>query len=228
MRIFETQIDAQRFLLQMVAKGYHWWVSGVTNSLDEIENKHSKFSEFYGCDMSPSKKSYRKSKDLANTHFIFAKLPIEMNDGGYIWFLIATNGVGIIRENSKLKDARTNDGRIVWGDYVLYCATRKRRELSKVKRTVGGGSHWSWYIKPDVEKELDFYVGKLLKTAPFEIKGFFEAQMHRPMHHGVRHYLSRLLRRAHHNFTRMYPDLKWIARDPSIPLPMLTSFRKLK
>jgi hypothetical protein len=219
MRLFDKQIDAQRFLLQMVPKGYFWWCSGIENNLAALEKRNVRFHEFYGCEFAPSKKSYRKKHGLANTLFFAVKLPPEIQEGGYLWYLLATDGNGTIRENSKLKDSRVNTGRITWGkDYVLYCAPRERRE--------GGGTRWSWYLQPSVQKELDYYVGKLLKSAPFELKGFFESQVRRPMHHGVRHFLSRLLRRAHHNFTRMYPTQKWIARDPSLPLPIITGYRK--
>jgi hypothetical protein len=92
-------------------------------------------------------------------------------------------------------------------------------------RDEGGGTRWSWYIKPQAQKELDYYVGQLLKQSPHELAAFFEAQCRRPMHHGIRHYLGRLLRRAHQNFTRMYPGRQWLGRDPKMPLPIISSYK---
>lgn len=212
-----SQIEAQRFLLRLVPKGYQWWISGIEKDKSSLDNRHAKYSEFYGCDLSPAKKTYRKSKGLANTHFIVSPLPNEIMEGGYIWYLIASDGLGPIRDNGKLKDARTNSGRITWNDYVMYEAPRHRLE--------GGGMRWSWYIKPQVQKELDHYVGVLLKQNPADLRGFFDIQCHRPMHHGIRHYLTRLIRRSHQNFTKMYPDKKWTGRDPSKPLPIMTSYK---
>ena len=214
---FSSQMEAQRFLLRMVPKGYHWWLSGIENDKTALVNRNQKYAEFYGCDLAPAQKSYRKKKGLANTLFFSAALPPDQLDGGYIWFLIATDGLGQIRENSKLKDARTNPGRVVWGDYVMYEAPRHRLE--------GGGTRWSWYLKPDIQKQLDFYVGKLLKESPDQLKAFFEMQCKRPMHHGVRHFLNRIIKRAHQNFCKMYPGKKWIARDPTYPLPLITEFK---
>lgn len=212
-----SQMEAQRFLLQMVAKGFHWWVSGIEPDKEKLMKRHEKYAEHYGCDLSPAKKSYRKAQGFAKTQFIVASLPQDEFSGGYIWFLIATDGNGEIRENSKLKDARTNAGRITWNDYVMYEAPRHRLE--------GGGTRWSWYIKPQCQKELDHYVGVLLKQNPADLRGFFDIQCHRPMHHGIRHYLTRLIRRSHQNFTKMYPDKKWTARDPSKPLPIMSSYK---
>jgi len=214
----KTQIEAQRFLLQMVPKGYWHWVSGIETSKEKMNARYEKYREYYGVDFSPAKRAYQKKKGLAQSHLIVSQLPIDVCEGGYIWFLISTDGLGPIRENSKMKDARINAGRIVWNDYILFEAPRHRLE--------GGGMRWSWYIKPEVQKQLDFYVGKLLKQSPDDLRGFFDAQCRRPMHHGVRHYLARLIRRSFQNFTKMYPGKKWNGRDPEKPLPILGSYKK--
>lgn len=214
---FEKQSECQRFLLRIVPKDYWWWVSGKVKSLAELEHLHAQFAEFYGCDLSPAKKSYRKLKGLANSNFIAAPLPREICEDGYIWFLIATDGKGPIREHSKLRDARKKSGRIIWDDYIMFEAPRHRLE--------GGGTRWSWYLLPQVQKELDYHVGQMLKTNPDSLKWFFEAQFRRPMHHGVRHYLARLIKRAYQNFVRMHPGKSWTARDPAIPLPIFSKFQ---
>ena len=217
--MLKSQIEAQRFLLKLVPRGYHWWLSGVEKAQAALENRRQKYVEFYGSELSPAKKAYRKKKGLANTHFISVALPINIFEGGFIWFLICTDGAGPIRENIKLKDASTNPGRLVWGDYVMYEAPMHRLE--------GGGMRWSWYLTPTVQKELDHYTGVLLKKSPDDLKDFFEMQLKRPMHHGIRHFLTRLLRRAHQNFMRMYPGRTWTARDPEVPLPILSSYKSL-
>jgi len=219
MFIAASQIACQQYILRMVPRGYWWWTSGTCTTLDELKSRGEKYAEFYGTKLSPSQRAYRKSKGLAGSLLVACPLPTEVLDGGYMWFLLSTDGAGEIRNNAKLKDARDNSGRIQWGeDYVLYQANRSREH--------GGGSHFSWFVQPKKQKELDFYVGKLLKEAPGELPAFFAAQLHRPMHSGVRSYLSRLIRRAAQNFSRMYPDRKWTGRDPMKPLPILNSFRK--
>ena len=103
--MLKSQIEAQRFLLKLVPRGYHWWLSGVEKDKAALENRRQKYVEFYGSELSPAKKAYRKKKGLANTHFISVALPINIFEGGFIWFLICTDGAGPIRENIKLKDA---------------------------------------------------------------------------------------------------------------------------
>ena len=217
MIFFDSQKKTQQFICRMVPKGYCWWLSGIVASKAELEARHAKYAEHYGTDLSPDRKAYRKRTGLANAHFIACRTPLEVLDGGYFWFLLVTDGAGVVRENMKLMDARTDSGRISWGeDYVLNEATRHRNE--------GGGTHWSWYLKPQRQRELDNYVGELLKTEPWELRAFFEAQCHRPMHHGIRVYLTRLLARAYQNFGRMYPGKPWPARDPSKPLPIIAGY----
>ena len=219
MFIATSQIAAQQYLLRMIPRGYWYWLSGTCSTLDELKMRAEKYAEFYGTNLSPSKRAYQKSKGLASALMVACPLPTEVMEDGYQWFLIATDGDGAIRDNKKMKDARVNAGRITWGeDYVLYQANRSREH--------GGGEHWSWFVQPQKQKELDFYLGKLLKEAPHELPAFFTMQLRRPMHSGIRSFLSRLHRRTHHNFTRMYPGKQWTGRDPLKPLPILNSYRK--
>lgn len=216
MPAFTSQIGAQKFIMRMVARGYRHWTSGKVTSKDELDKLHHKYRDLFGCDLSPAKKAYRKKCGLANTHFVFAPLPIEEMEGGFIWFLLATDGEGEIRKHGRMKDGWDKNGRVTFGDYVLHLAPRHRLE--------GGGLRWSWYIVPTIQRELEYYIRQCLKSAPGELAAFFEAQTRRPMHHGVRHYLSRLIKRAHQSFSKMHPGRKWTARDPSTPLPIINSF----
>ncbi|PIQ24508.1 hypothetical protein COW64_18745 [bacterium (Candidatus Blackallbacteria) CG18_big_fil_WC_8_21_14_2_50_49_26] len=214
-----SQIAAQQYLLRMIPRGYWYWLSGTCSTPDELKKRAEKYAEFYGTNLSPSKRAYRKSKGLASALMVACPLPTEVMEDGYQWFLIATDGDGVIRDNTKLKDARVNAGRIKWGeDYVLYEAARPREH--------GGGTHWSWFFQPQKQKELDFYIGKLLKQSPEELPNFFAAQLRRPMHSGIRSFMTRLHRRAHQNHVKMYPNREWTGRDPLKPLPILNSYRK--
>lgn len=219
MIVFESQKKTQQFICRMVPQGYWWWLSGIVASKAELDARHAKYAEHYGCDLPPARKAYRKKKGLANSHFIACPSQPEELEGGYVWYLLVTDGLGVVRDNMNLMDARTNHGRITWGeDYVLFQANRHRKE--------GGGNYWSWYLKPQCQNELNYYVGQLLKTAPHELGAFFDAQCRRPMHHGIRVYLTRLLKRAHQNFGRMYPGRQWPARDPNMPLPIIVGYRE--
>jgi len=218
MNLFQKQSDAQRFLLRLVPKGHHWWVSGVAKSCVDLDQLAEKFAEHYGTELKPHQRSWRRKKNLANAHFIVAPTAPNELEGGYRWYLIATDGAGPIRENSKLKDARTNPGRITWNDYVLYEAQLHRLE--------GGGTRWSWYLRQDVQDQLNYHVGQLLKHEPGELAGFLDMQTKRPMHHGIRIYVTRLIRRAHQNWGRCWPGREWKGWDPERPLPSFGQYKK--
>ena len=216
MFIAASQIAAQQYLLRLVPRGYHWWTSGVCSRAD-LDSRSLKYDEHYGTSLNRSQCSYRKSKGLANAKLV----AVELVSGEYLWFLLATDGLGPIRDNKKLLDARTNDGRIKWGnDYVLYEADRPKEH--------GGGKHWSWFFQPQTQKEIDHYIGVLIKKEPENMAFFIEQLCRRPMHSGIRSFVGRTIRRATKNWAAVHPARPWPGRDPLKPLPILNAFRSSK
>jgi len=216
MFIADTQVACQQYLLRMIPRGYVWWTSGVCSS-EDLDSRSSKYEEHYGTKLNSARCYYRKTKGLANAKLV----AVKQIDGNFIWFLIATDGLGLIRENKKLLDTRTNSGRIKWGeDYVLYEAVRPRVH--------GGGKHWSWFVQPKKQKEIEHYIGYLIKNEPEKMKYYIEMQCRRPMHSGIRSFLTRIIRRTAKNWSAVHPRRPWQARDPATPLPILNSFRGSK
>jgi hypothetical protein len=220
MPAFDSQFKAQRFVLMMVAKGYQYYLSGVATAKEELDNRHRQYREFYHCDLSPAEKIRRKKKGLANTHFVTCPLPPDELDGGYLWILLATDGVGEVRENKKLRDGWDKGQRMTWGDYVMVQTTREKNAKGQ-----GGGERWSFYLKPDVKRLLDKTANYYVKNEPTQLRGFFEAQVRRPMHFGIRNALTRMIKRTHQHFTMAYPGRPWPARDPGKPLPIIDGFK---
>lgn len=222
---YSTQIRCQSAIQRFVAKGYRYYLMGKLTSKAELDALHDKYKEHFGTDLSPSKKHYKKKCGLPTAVWVSAPLPTGELEGGYIWFLLLT-GLNWIKDGEcysparVAKDAWDNNQRLVYGDYVLHLAPRHRLQ--------GGGLRWSWYIIPKVQKELEHYISYCLKQAPNELGPFFEMQLRRTLHHGVRHYLSRLLRRAYQSFSKMHPGKKWPARDPNLPLPFINGFKSDK
>lgn len=218
---FSTQIRAQSAIQRYVAKGHRYYLSGKVASKAELDALHEKYKEPFGIDLSPSKKHYRKKCGLPMASWVSAPLPKGEIDGGYVWFLLMT-GLNF-EEHSPArvaKDAWNPMQRLVWGDYVLHLAPRHRLQ--------GGGLRWSWYIVPQVQKELQYYISVCLKTQPGELYSFWAAQMKRPLHHGVRHWLSHQLERCQRSYSKMYPGKPW--PGPYLPLPFISGFKadKLK
>lgn len=217
---FKSQILLQSYIGRSVPRGYRWWATNKVKSKAELDALHAKYDEIFGVDFSPAKRAYRRKQGLANTIFLSAKLPSGELDGGYVYFLLATDGKGEIRKYKNLRDAWNDKQRLVFGDYVLHQTSRHRLE--------GGGLRWSWHVLPSIKKELEYYIGECLKKNPLELRAFFEAQLRRPLHHGVRHYMTRLLRRTHQSFSKMYPGKAWPARDPALALPFINGFKSHK
>jgi hypothetical protein len=217
MLIFDTQIAAQQHLLRQVVRGYRFWTSGVAKTPEKLSALSEKFAEGYGTRMGKDRRHYRRKKGLVNAQAMAATLP----NGQYLWFLVATDGVGPVRDQEKLLDAWTNSGRITWnGDYLLYEAKRPREH--------GGGTHWSWFLLPQRESEIANYMTHLVKTAPHDLNYYIQMQMHRPMHSGVRSQLTRILKSTKKLLERTQPDRKWPSVYPDKPLPILDGFRKRK
>lgn len=216
MFIAASQIAAQQYLLRMVPRGYHWWTSGVCSRAD-LEERSKKYYEHYGTSLNRAQSSYRKFKGLANAKLV----AVELISGEFLWFLLATDGLGPIRENKKLLDARENNGRIKWGnDYVLYKAKRLKIH--------GGGKHWSWFFQPKTQAEIQHYISVLIKEEPENMGFFIEQLCRRPMHSGVRSFIGRVIRQTAKSWTAVHPSRPWPARDPMKPLPILNSFRASK
>lgn len=216
MFIAATQIAAQQYLLRLVPRGYHWWTSGVCSRAD-LELRSKKYDEHYGTSLNRAQCSYRKLKGLANAKLV----AVELVSGEFLWFLLATDGLGPIRDNKKLLDARTNNGRIKWGnDYVLYEARRPKIH--------GGGTHWSWFFQPVTQKEIEHYMGVLIKEEPENMAFYIEQLCRRPMHSGVRSFVGRVIRQNAKHWAAAHPSRPWPARDPMKSLPILNAFRASK
>lgn len=217
MQVFDSQIATQQTLLRLVARGHRYWTSGTVKTPEKLDALGEKFAESYGTRLSKDRRHYRRKKGLANAH----GLAVPMPSGGYLWFLVVTEGIGPVHERETLRDAWINAGRITWnGDYLLNEVRRPSKH--------GGGTHWSWFFLPARESEIANYMIHLVKSAPHELGYFIDQQVRRPMHSGIRSQLTRILKSAKKLFEKAGSDRKWPSPHPDKPLPILDGFRKQK
>ena len=210
-KTFDTQVRAQQHLLRVVPQGYYWWTSGVV--LPERKDALAeKFADLYGTTLGKDRRYVRKSKGLAN-----AEAVCVVDGSVYRWFLVVTDGEGVVHDSEKLKDARTSSGRIRWADdYVL--------QDSRRPTTRGGGNHWSWWLTPEAESMISRYVDRLAKSNPSEMATYVEFQLRRPLHSGVRTQMGRILRRAKKLHAHHFPTQPWPCVEPD-ELPFISGFR---
>jgi len=127
MKIFTHKTDAMRQILNMVSRGYSRYTTGEVQ-ITKAEALYLKFSDRYGIAMTAQQKWRAKERGEANAHFV-----AWIEDETIHWWLLATNGQGVINDLEKLQDASDKKTRIEITGY----------ELVKTPRE-GAKAQWSW------------------------------------------------------------------------------------
>lgn len=215
-KLFTSQTEAQRLLAKHVS-AYPLWTSGEMSGA-KWPAVVQKFNSLYETDISPAARQWRKKRGQCCAHLIAAALP----DQRVRWALIVTEaGGGPVKAREKLSDARRD--RIVWGDYILIHATRPRE--------AGGGSRWTWFLLPKIEKQEADYVTGLAQSAgrerrPDRLANYLEQSLlRRPMHSGVRQQIAKMLRRAQKVWAKHAGGMQWPGPDPAA-LPAFGRYRQ--
>ena len=210
----DSQTDAQRLVGKHI-NSYSLWVVGEAHA-SRWSDLVEKFSRLYETDISPSARQWRKKRGLCSAHLVGAPLP----DGKIRWVLLATaEGAGEVKLREKLRDAHSE--RLVWGDYVLIRTTRSS--------SVGGGTHWTWFLTPEAERREANYLTVLAQTAgiarqPHRLTAFTDTLLRRPLHAGARQQIAKMLRRAQRVWAKHSHGMPWHGPDPD-NLPHLGSYR---
>lgn len=210
----DTQTNAQRLIAKHI-NAYPLWAAGEISS-SRWEDLVEKFSGLYESDISASARQWRKKRERCCAHLLGA----PQRDGKIRWVLLVTaGGSGAVKEREQLRDARST--RLLWGDYVLIQSTRSR--------VVGGGTHWTWFLIPTVERREANYLTKLAQTAganrqPRQLSAFTNTLSQRPLHAGVRQQVGKMLRRAQKVWSRHSGGMPWPGPDPS-SLPHVGRYR---
>lgn len=212
MQLFDSQFRLQQYIIRLVVRGSYFWVGGTTAAA-KLEGLAAKFAEKYGTDLKDSERHYKRRKGQASTRFLATQLP----DGDYLWFLVATEGVGRIHEEEMLYDTRELNERIIWNkEYILH--------QTKRPSTMGGGKHWSWWLLHQREREISSYLDSLAKEGDPRLKCYIAEIQARPLHSGVRSQLWKMYRRANKILLARHPEIPWPGPDMSEPLPWVSKF----
>ena len=212
MQLFDSQFRLQQYILRIIARGNHNWTGGIIAAV-KLDDLAGKFAEKYGTDIKDAKRYQLKKKKVATSRFLVAQLP----DGCYIWFLVATDGVGRVHSEEMLRDATLSSERIIWnGEYILLKTNRPYFH--------GGGKHWSWWMLPTKEQEISAYVDHLAKEGDPRLKTYIAELQGRPLHSGIRSQLWKIYRRAHRILQTCHPEILWPGPDMGEPLPWVSKF----
>lgn len=215
MKIYDTQIACQQYLLKVVPRGYFFWTTGVVATREKLDRLAVRFSENYGTRLSAAERFWRKGKGLANALVVAAPLEGE----NWRFYLVATEGNGVVwtDEGERLKNARVTTTPVIWGkDYYMHQARRVREH--------GGGLHWSWWIQPELNNKLEKYLLHLAKEGNAgELETQHRLLRRRPLHSGIRSQVSNIERRSRRVWEKCWPGRPWPGSDE--PLPIVAGFK---
>lgn len=213
-RLYLTQTEAQRAIAKHI-NAYPLWTGGEVRE-DRWDALVAKFSSRYETDISPAARQWRKKRHQCCTHLVGAALP----DGAIRWVLLVTaSGTGAIKDHEHLRDAHTD--RLAWGDYLLVRTTRASM--------FGGGTHWTWYMTPQLERSEANQLTKVAQTAaalrqPYRLTAFIDTLLQRPLHAGVRQQVGKMLRRAQKVWGKHANGAAWPGPDAN-GLPHIGRYR---
>jgi len=158
---------AMQRLLEHFSHGYYYYQKGFVNPL-KLKKLIIKFCDLYKIQSTRNQKYYRKTKNQANT--FFTCYPVNQHGSVvFIWFLLATDGVGKIHDLEKLNDGRNPQNRINWDfDYEIVKISSKGKKTAFTWRmTKVNFDSWVSRIRQAVKEENN---SSLLKQCIWSLK----------------------------------------------------------
>jgi len=136
-RIPSSRAACMRILLEIVERGSCYWASG-TVSPDKATALAEKFALLYGTDVGASRRSALRARHRAASQVLFwPRSPTCLE-----WWLLVSEGDGVVHEREKLKNAGRTGERLTFLDQ--FRLVRRQREREK-----GGGRRWTWVLAPE-------------------------------------------------------------------------------
>lgn len=111
--IYKHKTDAMQAIVKQVSRGYLFWTSG-TVSVSKYETLRLKMSDRYGIERTAQQRWRGKQKGLANACLIAFPTP-----SGLEWFLLASEGEGLVHDLETLKNAQKAKERLSVTGYEL-------------------------------------------------------------------------------------------------------------
>lgn len=200
--------DAMKLIQDLVSHGYQWWCGGAVEA-QKVLAFSSRMDELYGVNLDRNRRA-RKAKDgEANTQLVM----YPMDDSKTLrWWLLATNGSGLIHTREKLirADSKT---RLEWRGYEVVRLTFKNRPSPS----------WTWRMTED---EVKNWHARLDKAAGSDNPVWMEQAIHSlyktPGVAGIRQQVGHLV---------VYAKAAWKKSGrgkPFPPLPLRLSYMRYK
>ncbi|WP_130429941.1 hypothetical protein [Rivibacter subsaxonicus] len=125
-----------RIVLETVERGSSWWSTG-TVAVDKAVPLSLKFAELYQTDLTPAQRTAVRAKGRASAQLLL--WPVDVTC--FRWWLLASDGRGLVHEREKLQHAHRSGERVTFGDQYKLVHRQRQREA-------GGGKRWTWAMTP--------------------------------------------------------------------------------
>ena len=212
MKIAASQSDLEKIILRYVSHfSYHYWTSGIVPSYppEKIDRLSKKFAELYGTLRAPHWRSYQKRKGLTRAFCVAYRLP---NSTDYKFYLLATDGIGNVRSDQRMSDAR--DKPIEVGDLRLLQMTRPK--------ALGGGTRWTWQVDWAAQTAHDKHLLAAVKEGNARVlaDGLKYIQGY-SMHSAARAWVRHQIKSKAALWKKVWPQKPWPGPDPEASLPVV-------
>lgn len=211
-------------ILDAIARGYHWYTFGQIPAL-KAARLSDKFGTLYGTCRNSNQRAYAKSRGKANARVLFSA---QSRDHQFWWWLLVSEGMGLVHTAESLRDARDKRSRIRIGDdYELVRRTRSAAQ--------GGGTVWTWRMTRANYTRWRVSILRACRRGDGQELNRVLSSLYRvPGYSGVRVQVGRLVETCRQEWRRRHGSLAGFSwplklgyvdriKDTSIPLTTLMS-----
>ena len=155
--IFEYKTQAMRRLTNLAGQGYVYHTCGVV-LLEKAERLHQRFAELYGTQISDDQRyrAFKKGRCKAQSIMYYCA-----SDQVVRWWLVCTDGSGVIRERESLGDARDKHHRLTFPAPDKYYSENSAppkyemvRHHARDQKTGNTKARWTWQYHRDSYNNL--------------------------------------------------------------------------
>lgn len=138
-----TKAAALRYVLECVEHGYHHYTLGRI-PCSKVDAFVTKMVTRYATDATRGARAWARQKDKACARLVL--YPLTDQSGDWQFFLLATDGAGLVHEQQSLMDARKPDERLQWHEQYKDGSVRPQYELvgRPVRARTGSTHRWTW------------------------------------------------------------------------------------
>ncbi len=194
-------------ILDAVSRGYVWHTAGVV-PLHRASAMANKFSELYHVHRNDNQRAYARRTGKASAKLM---LWAQTEDAGLHWWLLATEGIGLVHELEQLVHACSPRGRVrIDEDYELVRRTRSHAK--------GGGTVWSWRMTHEcVNSWRERIIMACRRTDSLVIMRAMGPLYRSPGFSGVRVQVGKLVALARQEWRRRHGSLDALVMPPALP-----------